>query len=140
MKDQLAEVRAECTYIALSVSILSLLMQAVFLIAGYWDYTVLLGNLFGAAVAIGNFLWLAVTVTRAIGKEEKEAAEILRTSRTVRTFLQFLLAVIGALIPVFHILAVLLPLLFPRVAIALYPIVLRRRAASADSKKEGQDD
>lgn len=44
----------ETGYIALFVILLSVLMQAVFLIIGKWDYTVLLGNLLSAA-AVGNF-------------------------------------------------------------------------------------
>ena len=42
-------VLTETGYIAVWEVIFSVLMQAVFLIAGIWDYTVLLGNLLGAA-------------------------------------------------------------------------------------------
>lgn len=45
-----ATVRRETIYIAVWVGILSLLMEAVFLIIGKWDYTVLLGNLLSGAV------------------------------------------------------------------------------------------
>ncbi len=44
-----AIVRRETIYIAVWVGILSLLMEAVFLIIGKWDYTVLLGNLLSGA-------------------------------------------------------------------------------------------
>ncbi len=138
MKKIDSAVRRECVYIAAVTLILSLLMQAVFLIGGWWDYTVLLGNLWGAVIAVGNFLMLAASVTRAVGKEEKEAAEILRASRTTRTFLQFLFALIGVLIPVCHLLAVLIPLFFPRIGIALYPYVLKKRGgdtAEIDEKE-----
>ena len=132
-------VRRECVYIAAITLILSVLMQAVFLIGGWWDYTVLLGNLWGAAIAIGNFLMLAASVTRAVGKEEKEAAEILRASRTTRTFLLFLFALIGVLIPACHLLAVLIPLFFPRIGIALYPYVLKNRGEKAAPTEEKED-
>ena len=130
-----AAVSRETVYIACVVQIFSVLMQAVFLVAGLWRYTVLLGNLWGAAVAILNFYLLAMSVQRAMGREEKEAAQIIRTSRTTRTFMQFALAVIGALIPVFDIYAVLIPLLFPRVGIALRPVVERAQA----KKSVGED-
>lgn len=119
-------VRRECAYIGAVTLILSVLMQAIFLIGGWWDYTVLLGNLWGALIAIGNFLLLAHAVTRAVGKEEKEAKEILRASHSVRLLLQFSLALVGVLIPAFHMLSVLIPLLFPRVALLLYPMVKSR--------------
>lgn len=134
-----AAVRRETTYIACVVVILSVFMQAVFLVAGWWRYEVLLGNLWGAAVAILNFFLLAMSVQRAMGQEEKEAAQIIRTSRTTRTFMQFALAVIGALIPVFNIYAVLIPLLFPRVGVALRPAIERAQAKKSE-KGDGQDE
>ena len=50
-----AVVMKETRYIAIAVLLCSMLMQAVFLIIGKWDYTVLLGNLLGAALD-GEFL------------------------------------------------------------------------------------
>ncbi|MBQ8174054.1 MAG: hypothetical protein IJ009_01490 [Clostridia bacterium] len=142
MEKPQAEVRRECLYIVTVTLILSALMQVVFLVVGFWDYTVLLGNLWGAVIAAGNFYFLAMSVQRALGKDEKEASDILRASRSRRTFLQFLLALIGALIPAFHILAMLIPLLFPRVAIALYPYINRKRGEklTVAEEKEGEDD
>ena len=128
-------VRRECVYITAVTLILSLLMQAVFLVSGFWDYTVLLGNLWGAAVAILNFFLLALTVTRAVERKEKEAGQLLRLSQIARLFMQFFLALAGALIPVFHTVAVLIPFLFPRVAVALYPVVQR-----AAKREEGKED
>ena len=42
----------ETRYVALCVFLLSILTQAVFLIIGKWDYTVLLGNLLSGCVGI----------------------------------------------------------------------------------------
>ena len=131
-------VRRQCVYILAVTVILSALMQAVFLVSGFWDYTVLLGNLWGLAVANLNFYLLAVAVTRAVEREEKEARQLLQASHSKRLFLQFLLALIGALIPVFHILAVVIPLLFPRVALALLPFVQRKRGTDPDGT-EGKE-
>ena len=136
MKKLPPAVRAQCLYIVAATLILSVLMQAVFLIAGFWNYTVLLGNLWGMAAAILNFLLLALTVTRAVEREEKEAAQLLRASQAGRLFMQFALALVGALIPVFHTVAVLIPFLFPRVAISLYPMILGR----AQKRKEGKEE
>ena len=35
-------------------------MQAAFLVSGFWDYTVLLGNLLSAAAAVLNFFLLGI--------------------------------------------------------------------------------
>ena len=59
-------VKKETAYIAVWVLSLSLVMEAVFLLLGKWEPSVLWGNLIGAAVAIGNHFLLAVTVARAL--------------------------------------------------------------------------
>lgn len=115
-------VKRETAYI-LTISLLcSMLLQAVFLIIGQWDYTVLLGNVVGLAAAVGNFLLLGITVQNALGKDEKEARDRMRLSHMLRTLMLFIVALIGYLVPVFHILALVIPYLFPRIAIALRPV------------------
>ena len=56
-------VKKETGYIAFWVVLLSVLMEAVFLILQKWDLSVLLGNLGGAVAAVGSFFLLAVTVS-----------------------------------------------------------------------------
>lgn len=114
-------VRRETVYIAVWVIIFSAVMEAVFLIGGWWDYTVLLGNLLGGFTAVLNFFLMGLTVQNALGKEEKEARDLVKLSQTLRMFMQLAFAAIGFLIPIFNIIAVLIPLLFPRVAIMLRP-------------------
>lgn len=132
-------VRRQCLYILFATCILSVLMQAVFLIGGWWNYTVLLGNLWGLAIANLNFYMLALSVSRAVEQEAQDAKRLLQASHTRRLFLQFLLALIGALVPVFHILAVVLPLLFPRVALALLP-VLQRKGGEGQDGAQGKEE
>ncbi len=115
-------VKKETIYIALWTLILSVLMQAVFLVIGKWDVTVLTGNLLGGAAAVLNFLSMGITVQNAVTKEEKEARELVRTSQTLRMFGLVIVTVIGALVPVFHLWSVVLPLLFPRVAMMFRPL------------------
>lgn len=112
----------ETKYIAAWVLIFSAILQAVFLVIGKWDHTVLLGNLLmGVAVTL-NFLLMAITVQNAVGKEEKDAKQMLQLSRTLRTLGLFCVALLGVLLPCFNLWAVLIPLFFPRVAIALRPL------------------
>ncbi len=115
-------VKQETRYIAGLVLIFSVLMQAVFLLIGKWDYTVLLGNVLSSAAAIANFLLLGLTVQRAVTKDEKDARSLMKLSQTYRLLGLLVIAVIGFAVPVFHPLAVVLPLLFPRIAIALRPL------------------
>ena len=74
----------ETKYIAIWVIIFSVLMEAVFLIIGRWDYTVILGNLLGAVAAVLNFFLMGLTVQNALGKDEKGAKNTVRVSQIYR--------------------------------------------------------
>ena len=65
----------ETAYIALGVLVLSLFMESVFLVVGRWDWTVLTGNLLGAAAAILNFFLMGRTVQKAVSDEADTAAK-----------------------------------------------------------------
>ena len=112
----------ETKYIAYFVLILSLVMQAIFLILKKWDITVLLGNLLSYVAVVLNFLMMGITVQNAVTKDEKDARQALRASQSLRTFFLFAVAALGALLPVFNIWATLVPLFFPRIAIMLRPL------------------
>ena len=115
-------VKQETGYIATWVIIFSAILQAVFLVIGKWNYTVLLGNLLSGATAIFNFLLMGITVQSAILKEEKEAKTAIKASQALRTFLLFAVAAVGVLLPCFSTWTVIIPLLFPRIAIAVRPL------------------
>lgn len=113
----------ETKYIAAVTVILSVLLQAVFLIIHKWNYTVLLGNVLGAAAATGNFFLMGITVQRAVRLDEKEAKTLMKSSQTLRNFGLFVIGMIGVLLSVFNTVTVLVPLFFPRFAILLKPFV-----------------
>ena len=112
----------ETVYIATVTLILSVLMQAVFLILNKWNITVLLGNLLGGVATVANFLLMGITVQNAVVMEEKEARKLVKVSQSGRLFMMFLVALIGHLVPVFNLLAVIIPFIFPRIAVMLRPL------------------
>lgn len=116
-------VKRETIYIASFVVILSMLMEAVFLIIGKWDYTVLLGNILGAAVAVGNFFFMGITLQKSLQKGDEERSSFVKLSYTYRTLAIVISALVGFLCPVFNGYAVVIPLFFPRIAIFLKPFV-----------------
>ena len=120
-------VKKETLYIAVSVLIMSTLMQAVFLIVRRWDYTVLLGNLLSAAAAILNFLLMGITVQHATDKEEKQAKSIMRASQGLRMLMLFGIAVLGVLLDCFNTVSAIVPLFFPRIAIAFRQLSLKKQ-------------
>lgn len=132
-------VRDETLYVALWVALLSVVMQAVFLIIGHWSLGVLFGNMLTAAVSIGNFLLLGLTVQKAVCKtDEKEAKNLMKLSQVYRFFLIFVIVVIGVVLPdsVFHPVALLIPLLFPRIAIAIRAFALKRTKKEDEKNDE----
>lgn len=116
----------ETQYIALIVLIFSMLMQSVFLVAGIWDYKVLAGNILGYTAVVGNFFLMGLTVQKSLTKEEKDAKNLIKLSQMLRLLMLFVVALIGYLIPIFNVITVVIPYLFPRIAVMLRPIFEKR--------------
>ena len=115
-------------YIALITLVLSVLMQAVFLVIAKWNIRVLYGNLLGAAAAVVNFFAMALTVQLAVDKDEKQARATMHLSHTLRFAFLIIVAAFGCMLKgAFDPISVVLPLLFPRVGVMLYPILVKRR-------------
>ncbi len=120
-------VKKESLYIAAVTGILSLFLQAGFLIARHWDHTVLLGNLLGAVTAAGNFFLMAITVQKAVTREKKPAADLMKFSQTMRLLMQVVVAVLGFVLPCFNGYAVIIPLFFPRIAVMIRPFLDKKK-------------
>ncbi len=129
-------VRRETFYVAAWTLILSVLMEAVFLVIGKWNITVLFGNLLGAFAAVLNFFLMGLTVQSAVSKEEKEAKNLMKLSMTLRNFLLVAFMVVGFLVPCFDVIAVLIPLLFPSVAVKLRPMFMKTSDGGGDNTSE----
>lgn len=115
----------ETKYIAMFVAIFSVLMQAIFLIIGKWHWSLLLGNLWGAAVAVGNFFVMGLYVQKAVSQEEKEAKQTMKASQSMRFAAIVLLTGIGVAVFYNHYgwISVVVPLVFPSFAAFLRPII-----------------
>lgn len=115
----------ETKYIAMFVAIFSVLMQAIFLIIGKWHWSLLLGNLWGAAVAVGNFFVMGLYIQKAVDQEEKEAKQTMKASQSMRFAAIVLLTGIGVAVFYNHYgwISVVVPLVFPSFAAFLRPII-----------------
>ena len=122
-----ATVVKETGFVAVMTLILSVLLQAVFLVIGKWDYTVLLGNVLGAFAGIANFFLMGLTVQASLGLEVKDAKSRMKLSQTLRTLLMFAVAVVGYLVPVFNLITVVIPFLFPRIAVTVRAIMIKKQ-------------
>ena len=122
MKKVDATVLQETKYVSVWVLILSVLMQSVFLVIRKWDYTVLLGNLLSGAFSVLNFFLMGLTVQSALGKDEKEVKNAVKLSQTYRSLMMFAMLAVGVLVPVFNTLAVVIPVVFPRLSFIFRPM------------------
>ena len=148
-------VRQETARIALGTGILTVLMIAVFMIIGRFDWTVLTGALLGWAAAVGNFFLMALTVQKAaddmkpietpeaetadgdeetdedekeqpLSEDAKRGKQRVQLSYTLRMLGLGVIAILGVTLPWFQSVAVLVPLLFPRLVIAFEGILMNR--------------
>lgn len=137
----------ETLYILVCVVILSVLMEAVFLIIHRWDYTVLLGNLLTGFAVTLNFFLMGLGVQKSLGKDEKEAKKIIRLSQAYRYLILIVFLVIGVVFSCFNNWAVFVPVVFPRIAIAIRPLFNKKKgeqevvgdAVSHESQEEIQE-
>lgn len=119
-------VKKETLYISAWVLILSAIMEAVFLLilGDKFNYQVPLGNLLGAITAIGNFLLLGITVQKVLNKPEDKVKSTMRVSQAYRLFIVAAVIILGCIFhnKAFNMWAVIIPLIFPRIAIAFRPL------------------
>lgn len=116
-------VKKETLYILGTSILLSVVMELVFWLAGHMDYTVPLGNLLGVGISVLNFFLMGLTIQKSIGLDEKAASDKLKLSQMLRMLMVIALAAVGVGLPCFHALAVVIPLFFPRIAIAFRPFL-----------------
>ena len=118
-----ATVKKETKYIAYSCVILSMLMNAVFVVLKKWDYTVIFGNLLSLAIGILNFYFMGLTVQKAITKDADDAKKLMKSSQSLRNVGVFVGVVIGVVLSCFNTVAVIVPLFFPRIAVMFRPFI-----------------
>lgn len=126
MKKVDSTVVKETTYVALVTLVLSVLMQSIFLVLGKWDLSVLFSNVLGAFFAVLNFFLMGLTIQFSLGKEVKDAKNRMKLSQTLRTLMMFLVAVVAYVVSYFNIIAVVIPFLFPRIAVTLRGLTIKK--------------
>lgn len=121
-------VKLESKRIAIGVLAMSVIMEIVFVVLGRFDYTVLLGNLLGGGWAILNFFLMALAVQKSVKKDlPQEAKLVLQNSYTRRLLLSVAILLIGIKVEYFNWISVVIPLIFPRITIAIIKLPIFQR-------------
>ncbi len=118
-----AAVKKETKYIAYFCTVLSVLMQSVFVLLKRWDYTVILGNLLSLFASVFNFFFMGITVQKSLSLETEDAKKLIRTSQGLRNVGMFVAIVVGVVAPWFNTAAVIVPVFFPRIAVSFRPLI-----------------
>lgn len=85
-----------------------------------FDYTVFLGGIAGGAVAVLNFFLMGLTVQKVAAADNEDSARLqMKSSYTQRLMLQILWIILAIVVPCFHFVAGIAPLLFPSFGIKL---------------------
>lgn len=113
-------------YIAVCALVLSVLMEAVYLVIGAWNFEVLWGNLLGAFVAVLNFFLMGLTIQRSLTLAPDDAKKFMHVSQSLRMLMIVVVCIICAVLLMPDLLAMLLPLFFPRVGTMLWPKLEKR--------------
>lgn len=106
----------ETAFLAIGETVCVSAMIGLFALLGYFDYTVVLGGLFGGILAVGNFFFMALAsntaADKAVEQDVKGGKSTIKLSRNARYLiigvLLFLLAKSGHC----HVLALAIPLVF----------------------------
>mgnify|MGYP004463602609 FL=1 len=129
--------RAELGYIAVGLAICDALVCGVFAALGKFDYTVVLGALWGSVFAFLGMYLLARRVQKLSDMENEQAQQTAKGQLTAsyygRIMLMVFAVVVGVIAPCFQYIAVVVPFLAPQ------PVMLLRRALTR-RKNQGSPD
>ncbi len=133
--------KRETLHIAVGVLVFSGIMNAVFALLGKWDLTVLWGSLLGGGFAVLNFFLLALSVQKlAAETDEKKGRAWMQMSYSSRMLATVIVGIIGVNVPCFHWVAVLIPLLFPRITILAMQVLGMYKPEKLGKIEEGGDE
>ena len=99
-------------------------------------YKIPLGNLLGGVAAILNFFLMGWTIQRAVGLDEKAAAAKLKLSQLLRMLMLIVICCLGIALNCFQTVAVIVPLFFPRIAVAFRPLFDKKNGQATSGGKD----
>lgn len=128
-------IKKETGYIALTVLILSALMEAAYLIAGYWNLTVLCGNLLGGSAGILNFFLMGLGLQKSLDKDEKGVKATVSFSYSMRFLLIAVVIILSIVLDIFSTIPAVLSLLFPSIGVFLKAFLLKKNEVKEVSEE-----
>lgn len=124
-------IKKETQYVALVVLILSMLMEAVFLVIGMWNLPVLLGNLLGGVVGILNFFFMGLGLQSALKKEVSDAKTTAKFSQVYRNLMIVAAVVLSIFLSCFNMVSTIVSIFFPSLAVFIKAFLMNKNGTNA---------
>lgn len=127
-------IKSETKKVAVSTFVCVAIMWVVFLVLHMvmpdripFDYTVILGGFGGGIVAVLNFFFLGLTVQKVANMQDDDIAKkMMKSSYSQRFLIQVIWCVVVMILPCFHLVAGIAPLLFPSLGIKIFGIFMKK--------------
>lgn len=131
-------VKKETAFVLGFTFVLCAILQSVYLICGFFSPRALAATAVAWLLSGANFLLMGLTVQKALEDTEENAKKRMKASQSMRSLMMLVVLVVsilllGSELPI--ILALLIPLLFPRVALSLRVMRVNKRG-EADAKND----
>ncbi len=112
------EMRSLAPYYLTACGIYLAVMLVLFFATGY-DYTLLIGAVYGCVLCVLNFLLLGKSAQKAVKRSAKSAQNYMNTMYCLRYLGLFAMLTLGALAPFINLIASVIPLFFPKILITI---------------------
>lgn len=115
-------VKKETAFVLGFTVVLCAVMQALYLICGYFSLKALLATGISWLVSCVNFLLMGLTVQKALDDTAENAQRRMKASQSLRMLFMLVVLVVSILLlgqELSTVLALIIPMLFPRVAVTV---------------------
>lgn len=110
----------------LAINVVFFAVVAVLFFAFDMDWTLLTGAVYGNVLCVANFYLLGKSAQSALKRNAKSAQTYMNTMYCLRYLGLFLLLTAAALLPIFNLIAAIVPLFFPKIAITIRALKERK--------------
>lgn len=98
-----------------------------------FDYTLLVGGVWGNIAGVGNFWLMGITAEKAVRRRDPKAAQsYMNTVYCIRYLGLFLVMTAAAVLPFVNVVTAAVPLFFPRIIITIKALWEERSRRSKD--------
>lgn len=128
-------VKTDVLRVTLGNFILGAVMVLIFALLGYFSLEVIWGAILGCSFISLSFLWLAMSVSKNVEKDPKNAQARVSATYTLRLLATAAMILIAIKVPVFNWLSAIIPLFYQRIVVM---IVGRIRSKETENKEVTQ--